>query len=951
MADGAHTDSPAHKPNDQVATPVPHAADGHVNKLQAEANPNPPKSDTAKSDVAKPDPPKDGADKGTRTQDAGDKGLDRIASDAQKAGGDAYGHLTKAQQAANEIAAYIKGGHKEGETVTVKGADGKDKTEKLGDRIAELKKTVDTECSTAVGHSANINQKEMATLVQSTRNDRNQQARDLGLDPNHMSKEAIVTARKTMTDAPSVAKLDKLAETQQKLDSFQSIQNAPAYTRMLYASFKGAGLTDPESGMVRDAGGSLKASQKDVLDAVQLLSEAGTNKELRNSKLYVQAVSTIMPKLENGSERTQAITKDLDQAVAAGAKGNKVEQERLLKDAVNQADQTNTAAIAQLLRDPRFVESQQDKTVVNAMATSAVMGNTARLQYAQFLAGEGKFHDAQGLVVRVAAEMPEVLHNNKSTYFDLTKLNQQMSNSSNVNPGDIKNLLDNFNDAMGKGKITGKDGAHELMDQLKAKTAQYKTETADGQNGLTDAQKRLDERTKEFNSKTWLTDDAKKIEQQELQREALMIQDLKKNVDADVANAKKMGSVVKLYEAGLDVSEENRASARALLAEVKKEDPSLAAATQDGKPSFFATLDKAAQEPGWWDRNWRKVAFTGAIVAGAAVGALTCWTGPGALVFGAGTTAALATTFGLGIAGGAVAGAATFAGTHEVLYATGNVKEKVNFMADVKQGAQAGALGAFITSTGPLMEAAGALPTAAGTATNGARALSALQFTGRALAINATGGAINEGISAWADGGHTMKQSAENLAMSVAIPTAAFGFGKAVGVARAWNKAEEAGNLMTKASRFTTGPGAFSPEMASALTSKTNLFTSAGVFTAIDGIGGVIERTKADQMGPLYAYGEGDGTPSPISQSTSLFGPYNNTRGLQAERAMGGYNTEGTQIQSNYQDTAPSLDDKEKMTATTQTHMVDGTNSVFTDADALRAQEVNQQNQPDQANQ
>ncbi len=130
---------------------------------------------------------------------------------------------------------------------------------------------------------------------------------------------------------------------------------------MLYSSFKAAGLTDPETGLQKDKNGGLKASQKDVLDAVQLLTEAGSNKEFRSSRLYVEAVSTVLPKLENSSAKVQSITKDMQDATVAGQKGNKVEQERLLKHAVSQADQTNTAAIAQMLRDPMFVASQRSQ--------------------------------------------------------------------------------------------------------------------------------------------------------------------------------------------------------------------------------------------------------------------------------------------------------------------------------------------------------------------------------------------------------------------------------------------------------------------------------------------------------------------------------------------------------------------------------------------------------------
>ncbi|MBU6451548.1 MAG: hypothetical protein KGS72_07210 [Cyanobacteria bacterium REEB67] len=970
MVEGPKTDD-AHKAADQPAAGHPAApADSHTAKLHADSYPK--VGDTATAQTA---------DKSEKPAEKGDRNLDKIKETVEKTSSESFGHLTAAQMAANEIASYVKGNRNENDVITVKGADGKPKTEKISERVAELKKVVDVECATAVGHANNINQKDVALLVQNSRNERNNLAKELGLDPTKVNKDTIAEARKGTTDSAVATKLDQLAQLQNKYDTYKLAENAPAYTRMLYASFKGAGLTDPESGMKRDSNGGLKASQKDVLDAVQLLSEAGSNKDLRNSRLYVEAVGTILPKLESSSHKVETINKDLKDATAAGAKGDKVQQEKLLKDAVTLADTTNTAAIAQLLRDPRFVNSQRDPHVVSDMANSAVMGNTARLQYAQFLADQGKFGDAQGLVLRVKSELPEVMYqrdpndptkliHNKSSFVDLDKLEDQMTNSSNVKPNDIKNMLDDFTTKMNNGQIVGKGGAQELMDNLKAASVKKQSEIADGQKGLEEAQKQLDQRKKDFASKTYLTDDAKNIEKQELDREALLIAKQKEVLDADATAAKHLVNVVKLYDAGLDIAEDKRDSARAKLAEVKKDDPDLAAEKVDGKDSFYTSLEKGAQEPSWWDRNWRKVAYGTAIVAGGVAGLATLWTGPGAALVAGGTTVGLMGAFGLSVGAGAVAGAGAYLGTHAVLHETGAVSEKVNVYADLKQGASGGALGAFMFASTPIMAAVGGIgattgaavegtalatgavegtaavtaeSTAAGAtmaaettaATTGARSaqlVSMLARTGRMGAVSLAGGGANEAVDAWAQG-HTFKQAATNIAGYALFPMVggvggmAFrGAGRALGLVKAGEIAEGASVAAYKAPQVMT----FSTFALGA--AQTGL---------VQGATGYAEWQKADAMGPDYAFGQ-NGQAGEISQATSLFGPYGNTRGWEAARQGDDFTGEGTIIQRNWRDRDPGLDYEDALTIETPQKPVQNMQSDITDAEALARQSANQ---------
>jgi hypothetical protein len=939
MADGNTGDSTAAKPVDHAAGhPTPAAADGHIAKLQADGNGTPGDKAAVKDSTQ-----------------VGDKNLDKVKDTTEKPAVDSYTHLHLGQLAANEIASYMKSGKKETDTVTVKGADGVQHTEKVADRVLELKKTLNTECAAAIGSSNNIKQADVAQLLQAARTDRKALAHDLGLGTDKFNTTAIAALRKDTTDSATLAKLDKLAQAQTKVDTYKLWENAPAYSRMLYSSFKAAGLADPESGLTKDPNGGLKASQKDILDAVSLLSEAGTNKDLRSSRLYVEAVATVLPKLENSSEKVKIITADLDGATKAGASGDKAKQAILLKDAVDKADQTNTAAIAQMLRDPRFVASQRNPAVLADLANNVVMSSTARLQYAQLLSEQGKFGEAQGLVLRVKTECPEVMYGhdandptklnyNQSRYVDMAKLDQTISASSTVQPNQIKNLLDDFSGAMGKGQIVSKDGvkgAQDIMTDLYAAAHTKTANIADGLKGLDTAQKGLDQKKADLAAKKYLTDDARTLDQKQIDREQSMIQQQRIMLEADAKDASRLTSVVKLYDAGLNLAEDKRDAARSLLADVKKSDPELAAEKgADGKDTFFATIEKGSQEPSWWDRNWRKVATAGAIVAGGIVGVATFWSGPGAVLCGVGTTAALMTSMGLAVGAGAVAGAATFAGTHEALYHTGVIGEKVDLGKDLRQGASIGAMSAFMFASLPAMAGVGAIAggaegTAAigatGAATEANTAVQALTWGGRAVRL----GAVSfSGAAPWAVADYYGKEKADRSVKeelkTVVIMTALPMIGGAAGAGVKYMR-----GLPLAAETLSSAPKVIT---------AGNLLWGTGGTLAMNGLQGLPEWQNADALGPAYAFDESGKVAPYIQSSTSLFGPYNATRGWEASRQQDGDLTgELSLIDGNWGQLDPGFIKADAMSTEKPTTPITNTVSDFTDAAQL-----GKDTQPDQ---
>jgi hypothetical protein len=954
MADGNSGDNHVKPVDNNAGTPAAAAHDGHTAKLQADSQPA-------------------GADKTPKATDsttvkdaphvASDHALDKVRATTEAPAKDSLTHLTTAQTAAKEIVGYIKDGKKDTDTVTVKGPDGQPKTEKVADRITELKKIVDTECATAVGQSNNIKQADVAQLLQTARAERNALAKDLGVTTDKFNTNTIESLKKGTTDSATIAKLDQLKQAQASVDQYKLWENTPAYTRMIYASYKATGLTDVATGMQKDTNGGLKPSQKDVLDAVQLLNEAGANnKDLRSNPLYLQAVGTVLPKLENSSAKVQQITTDLTGATAAGVKGDKTEQERLLKDAVAQADQTNTAAIAQMLRDPRFVASQRNPAVLSDLANNVVMASTARLQYAQFLSDQGRFAEAQGLALRVKTEVPEVMYSrdakdpnkldyNQSRFVDMAKLDASLVNSSTVAPNQIQNLLDDLGTAMKNGQVDSKDGvkgAHEIITDLYTAANKKAADTADGMKGLDATQKEIDQRRTDLANKKYLTDDARLLEQKQLDREQATLQQQRLLLQQDAKEATRLTNVVKLFDASLDVSEDKRDAAKALLNEIKASDPTMAAEKdKDGKDTFFATLEKGTVEPSWWDRNWRKVAWAGAAVAGVAVGALTFWSGPGALVAGAGTTAAIAASFGLSVAAGATAGGLTFLGTHAALHETGVVSEKVDALRDFEQGAGAGALGAVTVVGLPAMLALGGVGAggvAAGTAVEGG----ALATEGAAGTVAATE-ATTTSLQAVGWTTQSLRLGAVSLAGAVPYSTAHY-FATDPTQRDLMSEVKTTGFMTVLPMLGPAGAAGLramgimkaAPEVASVVSSAPNFFTKGNALSLTLGIGGMeaadgyVQHLVADQRGPAYAWQE-DGTVSPlIANSTSLFGPYSATRGWEASRQGDSLFGDRTIIESNWKARDPGQDADDAMAAPLNLAPIQSLQSVFTDASQLK---------------
>lgn len=721
-------------------------------KLSAEAH--------EKKPEAKPEP--------TKIIDVSDKAKEALTTKSQEV----IGHVSNAQVASREIAQYVSAKKPLDEKVQVTDADGKVRETTVGERIKELKRTVDKEANAAVFESGKIDQPTVSAMLNNSLLERNTLAKELGLNSSKLSMDSIDKAIQQTGDATRLGKLQELLVKQTSVEQLKTMENSPAYSRMIYAQLKGGGYTNENTPVEILPNGKLKTSQADLLDAMTLLTEAGgNNKELRNHRLYLDAVNEVFPRLENGSVKVQALNKSMQEAIDAGAKGDKVAQEKALKEAVEQADKINVPVIAQLIKDPGFA-GRQNQEVLGEMANTVVMASTARLQYAQFLAEQGRYGEAQVQTLRVKTECPEVMYNvgpdgkinyNDNRFVNLAKLDEQMKASSTFDPNklnsDIKSFRDNLvalqggatnagdetdksagDKAANNGKI--KENLAALNDSMNGQLATQKTQLTDSKTAL-DAQKvKLEAELKALGSKTALTEDAGKIEELRINRELQMIKLQSENIDGQLQANAQNTQLVRLLQANYDLAREDRSAARAKLDEIANLE-----SVAKGEPPFaeknkeaFEQMREASEEPGWFDK-WGKKLFVGlAVVAGVAAG---IWLGPGAIATGMAAGTAAATALGVGAVGtavlttagavtavgvvtgvGALSGGAVMATGHGLGEVTGGrVTSKETLWEDVALGMNVGGKAAFWTAApGAIFKApgvvAGATEGTVATATN-----------------------------------------------------------------------------------------------------------------------------------------------------------------------------------------------------------------------------------------
>ncbi len=649
---------------------------------------------------------------------ANDKADGKDATKPEKKTVDPYNNLQTAQTAASEIAMYFKRGMKDSDKIQVKYGDGQTKEVTVGERVKELKTIVKNECEYAIGASDKIRQTSskpgepsIASMIQENNDKRKALALELGMLPDKLNMQTI-SERLAKAKGDEHTKLEQLHGLQGQREKLEAWKNAPSYTRTFYAMLKSEGIADPSTGLARLPDGRPKVNEKEVMDAYQLVREAGRlNPDFKSTQVFANADSQISAIYAlNQGERTQRLIDNVLKSHEAGRTGNSAEQERLLKAAVDEANKVDLSLIAAQLRLKENQENEQVKTALTSIIANA---NNAKLEMASFLKDHGRLAEAQqyfndvkcdpvgaGLIYRGVDEKTKApLYRDES----MAQLDNALSSGIKMTPGTIDQTLQKYNDAMQK---QDHNAAQDGVTQLYNTAAEMKRQVEEANRSLEAERVRLNDAKANLSKRTELDDNARQLEQTRIDAELQLIDN---TVKMRNASANRLYNQARLMDADLRLAkatpEYGSQSAHDIYEEVKRNDPELVKVLNDNVPkdeegrNAMEQRLEASREKGWWERNWRAVATVGAVAAGVVVGALTIWSGPGAAVFGAGTTAALLTTMGVATAGGVVAGGLTYHGVHR-----GLTNDKSDFWGDFKEGGMIGG------STALLMTAAWAAP-------------------------------------------------------------------------------------------------------------------------------------------------------------------------------------------------------------------------------------------------
>lgn len=640
--------------------------------------------------------------------------------------------ISEAQSAGKEIASYLQGGRSLTDIIQYRDAQGQIREMTVGDRIDSLKTLINQDCQNAIT-AANELVKQKPNLEKDLGNVTAQlqtAAQSMGLDYNSPN------FRDQALNNPQLADLAK----QQAL--LQSERMAPGAAMLTYAMLKAGGLTENPAASMESfrTTGMPKPSQQELNDAFLLVSQAGrTNQEIFNSPLYANVNTAVKADYaQTQQEKGNQIVTMLKQADQMSQSGDATKAEEMYKNAWKLGEGIDQKFLAAQLQ---LKDNQNNPQVSQALVGILSDVKEARMHYANFLVKQGKYGDALPIALSVGADTPEFAQQDP-TY---NKLVSDATFGKSLPQGELQAEQAKFAQLMQDKKY---DEATTVLDKLTKNFQDTKATLDSGSTTLAATKKDLDTKLQDLEKKKDTTDKKEyDIEKARLENEKKVI-DQNEKMNADFL---KQGSYLKYLQGVLAYSKDDKDTAHALFEEVKKTDPELA-----GKKELqIDQLLDATKHQNWFQRNWHAIATIGAVVAGVAVGiGVGLLTGPGGIAAGIGTTAAIMGAVG----GGAVAGGLVYSGVKGAAVGF----DKVGF-SDFKDGAFIGGSSALMVSGGPLL--GGARAAAAGTEIAGgtaataieggtwvARGASALNLTGRTVAIGTGFAAAKEGYAVAFDG-------------------------------------------------------------------------------------------------------------------------------------------------------------------------------------------------------
>lgn len=611
----------------------------------------------------------------TKTADAGNTQMERVnqtttVTQTQGDAKDPFTYTRAAGDAAVSLYQLVKSNDNSPEAAT---------------RKQQLQETIQAQMTEAVKRADAIQQtgpNGVETLLNDFHKNKDAQkdalATQLGFDPRTVSTEQIQqkfgsgnVPRDTMQKAEDLFRL------QSELESIQKLRMAPAVVRTQYADLLSQGFLESDASQAGKPGA--KISQDHAMQAYQMLREAarlGSNNEVRNSDDFQRvAFRTTMQYADFQNDRCKDVITAIQKADEFNKAGKTKEAEDQYKEAMKKGDSVDLKFVMQQLNEPR---NQQNQEVMNGLRQIVMATEGARTEYARFLNQQGRFDEALPLLIKVQADTPQLVANDKGFQEMISTALRGTKDAANETDSPQAHLT-KYDDA-----IQRKDykAAEEEIKAAKALAAKYANpEVLDKDLARLDTEKKsLEDQKKALDKNNSMSDEDKKLEMARLDSQL----GLMKAYADNLKNNKNAKDYIDYKDAYLDYVKGDNDSAHAKFEAFKQANPTMA-----NNPDFHMDdLMEATRHKGWFERNIKGILIGAAVVVGAAVAIGT---------FGAALPAEAGIAATLGV--GAVAfGAGTIAGTGAYVGGTAAFTNEKITWGTVAEGAKWASLGASIVA-------------------------------------------------------------------------------------------------------------------------------------------------------------------------------------------------------------------------------------------------------------
>ena len=602
---------------------------------------SPPKAETPKAETPKADAPKETA----KPKDASDKTTDTAQANGEP--DDPLAHAAKVNAIKQDLDTLARSGKKPDDVLQIG-----DRQMKVKDVVTELKTTLKSELEKAKAAAGEINQDTVKAMLNGNIADRNNLAKELGLNPNLLTKEVIDAERvKAANDPARRQKIDELDLNLQDRVEMEKLRHAPAFVKLVEAEMVAKGYDNPKLAL----GDKIPAEAQGR--AFDLMKRAGQeDPDLKVSDVYSQYEQSIgMNFAASQQQRSQEIIQLMTAATQAEKTGQpqtvvidgqtkQLGQFDLLKEANRLADQVNVGWLASQAVLPRNIENQTSEEMMNIVYVSS----HARLDMVKYMSEHGQLTEAQSIFNKVKTDTPELIYDEKGGYRDqsMQALDTKLTMGSNNDGADYQVTQGKFLAALEKGSIyrdASKPGesAGELLDQMKQQNVKAKQEMEAADKVLQNDKQNLLKQQQELEKKQNLSDE-EKIDLERTKREIQVIDNTMQQRHAMLDRRENLTTYLEAnwYEATEDYSKAN-----SLYKQFQNGEKDEALKKQ------LNVEDKIGKtEPGfsgWWNRNWGYVAVGASIVvaAGLTIGTLGLGSAAGA---GLVATAITATAVGTG---------------------------------------------------------------------------------------------------------------------------------------------------------------------------------------------------------------------------------------------------------------------------------------------------------------